>query len=434
MIAPHNILTHSVEIAVDDGTTMGGYVARPAGLGPFSGVVVAMELFGLSAHVRDVCEQLATFGFVALAPDLYHRTAPWVELAEDAAGRERGFQLLHQQTRSQVLGDVAAAVARLRADGSPSVGMVGLSVGGHVAYLAASELELPAVVVLSAAGYRPPTSRWAGPSRRWLARRASRGACSFLSGRRTRSSHRNTGVRSPMPCRRPTCTTRSSSTRAWRTDSSVTCVPPTTQRRLMTPGGESRNSSMPSSRSIRTTHSCVPNPRRPSTRATDGQLDVQARRQWVTARRRACRTLWPVDDEARPVPCSATAFGYRRSMHVRRLREAAVYERGGLRSHVLLDAGDFGSERLVVTWVEVPVGSAQRAHVHDESEQVYVIIRGRGTMTVGNEQTEVHEGDLVLVPPKTSHAIANEGDETLIYTSSTAPPQSMAELYRTGLS
>jgi len=156
MTAPKDILTHTVDIAVDDGTTMGGYVARPTGPGPFHGVVVAMELFGLSAHVREVCEWLAVGGFVALAPDLYHRTAPGVELAEDAAGRARGFQLLHQQTREEVLRDIGAAIARLRADGSAAVGMVGLSVGGHVAYLAATEFDLPAVAV-AYGGWLPTT-------------------------------------------------------------------------------------------------------------------------------------------------------------------------------------------------------------------------------------------------------------------------------------
>lgn len=70
--------------------------------------------------------------------------------------RERGFQLLNQQTRAQVLRDVAAALGWLHADGSPSVGMVGLSVGGHVAYLAATEFDLPAVAVLYG-GWIPTT-------------------------------------------------------------------------------------------------------------------------------------------------------------------------------------------------------------------------------------------------------------------------------------
>jgi carboxymethylenebutenolidase len=151
-----SILTHTVDIEVADGTTMGGYVARPNRPGSFPGVVVGMELFGLTAHVREVCERLAALGFVALAPDLYHRTAPGVELAEDAAGRERGFELLHRQTRDEVLRDIAAAIDRLRADGSSAVGMVGLSVGGHVAYLAATEFDLPAVAVVYG-GWLPTT-------------------------------------------------------------------------------------------------------------------------------------------------------------------------------------------------------------------------------------------------------------------------------------
>ena len=133
------ILTESVTVAVDDGTTMGGYLARPAAPGPLPGVVVAGELFGVSAHVRDVCERLAREGYPALAPDLNHRAAPGVELPHDANGRERGFDLLGRMTRAGALADMRAAVAYLRAGGADRVGLFGLSLGGHVAYLAATE-------------------------------------------------------------------------------------------------------------------------------------------------------------------------------------------------------------------------------------------------------------------------------------------------------
>ncbi|WP_205825799.1 dienelactone hydrolase family protein [Microbispora catharanthi] len=145
--APHRILTESAEVTVADGSRMGAFLARPAGPGPFPGVLVAMELFGVSAHVRDVCERLAAEGYVALAPDLYHRDAPGIELPHDAAGRERGFDLLHRLTRDQVVHDVRAAMEHLRARGCVRVGMVGLSLGGHVAYLAATRLDLAAVAV-----------------------------------------------------------------------------------------------------------------------------------------------------------------------------------------------------------------------------------------------------------------------------------------------
>ncbi len=150
------ILTERVEIGLDGEAPMSAYLARPTGPGPFADVVVAAELFGVSAHVRDVCERLAALGYRALAPDLHHRTSPGVELPEDAAGRERGFELLQQMTRDQVLSDVQAAIDYLRTGKDARVGMVGLSVGGHIAYLAATKLDLAAVAVLYG-GWIPTT-------------------------------------------------------------------------------------------------------------------------------------------------------------------------------------------------------------------------------------------------------------------------------------
>lgn len=126
----------------------GGYLARPSGDGPYAGVVVGMELFGVTAHVRAVCDRLAGLGLLAYAPDLYHREAPGIELPENAEGRERGFTLLHRLTRDQAIADVQAAVVYLREQGATEVGMVGLSVGGHVAFLAATSLDLSAVAVV----------------------------------------------------------------------------------------------------------------------------------------------------------------------------------------------------------------------------------------------------------------------------------------------
>jgi mannose-6-phosphate isomerase-like protein (cupin superfamily) len=118
------------------------------------------------------------------------------------------------------------------------------------------------------------------------------------------------------------------------------------------------------------------------------------------------------------------------AVRVRRLSEAHIEERGRLRSHFLMDVGDLGSRNLAVTWVDVPPGAEQRAHSHEESEQVYVIVRGRGRMHVAGDEEEVGEGDLVFIPPATDHGIVNDGDETLVYVSATAPPVSMDELYQ----
>ena len=97
-------------------------------------------------------------------------------------------------------------------------------------------------------------------------------------------------------------------------------------------------------------------------------------------------------------------------MLVRRLAEAPVEEWHRLRTHVLMDAGELGSRNLSVTWLELPAGAEQTLRSHEEAEQVYVVVRGAGTMSVAGDTQQVAEGDLILVPPATDHSIANDGD------------------------
>jgi mannose-6-phosphate isomerase-like protein (cupin superfamily) len=114
---------------------------------------------------------------------------------------------------------------------------------------------------------------------------------------------------------------------------------------------------------------------------------------------------------------------------VRRLSEASVEEWHRLRSHVLMDAGELGSRNMSVTWLEVPAGVEQTLHSNEDSEQVYIVVRGSGQMSVAGDTQEIGEGDLVLVPPATDHAIANEGGSELACVSVQSPPVAVAELY-----
>jgi mannose-6-phosphate isomerase-like protein (cupin superfamily) len=116
-------------------------------------------------------------------------------------------------------------------------------------------------------------------------------------------------------------------------------------------------------------------------------------------------------------------------MLVRRLEDAAVEEWHRLSAHVLMDAGELGSRNLSVTWVTVPGGARQTLHSSSEAEQAYVVVRGRGTMSVAGDTQEVGEGDLILVPPATEHAIGNDGQEELACVSIQSPPVAAAELY-----
>jgi mannose-6-phosphate isomerase-like protein (cupin superfamily) len=110
-------------------------------------------------------------------------------------------------------------------------------------------------------------------------------------------------------------------------------------------------------------------------------------------------------------------------VNTRHTAEAPVHVRGdGHVSHLLLAGGDFGSRHLAITWVECEPGSQQALHAHPESEQAYVIVAGRGTMIVGDEERTVDAGTLVYIPPRADHAIRATGDGHLVYLSATSPP------------
>jgi mannose-6-phosphate isomerase-like protein (cupin superfamily) len=95
---------------------------------------------------------------------------------------------------------------------------------------------------------------------------------------------------------------------------------------------------------------------------------------------------------------------------------------GGQTSHLLLAPAQFGSRSLAITWVEGAPGSQQSPHAHPDSEQVYVIIAGRGRMIVDGQEQDVAAGTMVLIPPGAQHAIHNPGPEQLVYVTATSPP------------
>ena len=116
-------------------------------------------------------------------------------------------------------------------------------------------------------------------------------------------------------------------------------------------------------------------------------------------------------------------------MLVRRLAEAPVEEWHKLRTHVLMDAGELGSRNMSVTWIDVPSGIDQELHSHEESEQIYVVVSGEGTMTVAGDKQGITQGDLILVPPATDHSIANSGNTDLCCVSVQSPPVTVADVF-----
>ncbi len=116
-------------------------------------------------------------------------------------------------------------------------------------------------------------------------------------------------------------------------------------------------------------------------------------------------------------------------MLVRRFSEAAVVDVHRLSSHLLMDAGDLGSRQCSVNWLEVPAGASEELRSHEEAEQVYVVVKGTGTMSATGDTQELAEGDLVLIPPATDHSVANAGDDAFALISVQSPAVSADELY-----
>jgi carboxymethylenebutenolidase len=154
-----NIETEAIEIPLGGGGAMGGYLARPEDAEARPAVLVFMEIFGINAHIRDVAERIAREGYVAVAPDYFHRTGPGVEYGYDEAGMERGMALLEALEADEMIADVNAAIAWLetRADiQRDRVGAIGFCIGGHMAYLTACETSVKAVASFYGGGIAAP--------------------------------------------------------------------------------------------------------------------------------------------------------------------------------------------------------------------------------------------------------------------------------------
>src|SRR5256885_17134301 len=104
-----------VELAVDDGTSMRAYVAKPQGA-PARGLLVFQEAFGVNAHIRDLAERFAAQGFLAIAPELFHRTAPGFDCAYSEFAK--AMPQLEAVTEQGLDADARAAHAWLDAAGA----------------------------------------------------------------------------------------------------------------------------------------------------------------------------------------------------------------------------------------------------------------------------------------------------------------------------
>ena len=124
---------------VQIGTDLEGYVEKPQGKGPFPGVIVVMEAYGITGHIQGVCKRLAKAGFAALAPDHFHgEVIPYgTELPKIIAkiSSLKDAQLVKEVEQSLDWFDEQSDVKQ------GAHGIIGFCMGGRLAFL--SNCRLP---------------------------------------------------------------------------------------------------------------------------------------------------------------------------------------------------------------------------------------------------------------------------------------------------
>jgi carboxymethylenebutenolidase len=127
-----------VQLTASDGHKLGAYRADPSGK-PRGAIVVIQEIFGVNHHVKAVADGYAKDGYVAIAPALFDRVSPGIEIGYTPEDQEKGRNTRQKLTWEPVLADVQAARDAVADVGK--VGIVGYCFGGTVAWLAATRLN-----------------------------------------------------------------------------------------------------------------------------------------------------------------------------------------------------------------------------------------------------------------------------------------------------
>ena len=139
--------TNTAFPALDGSATIPAYVARPEGTAK-AAIIVIPEIFGVNPGIRQKCDSWAKDGYLAIAPDIFWRFAPGVELDPDVPDQlQEAFGYFGQYDPDLGVQDIEAAIRHIRGtEGVGKVGLVGYCLGGRMAYMAAARTDIDASV------------------------------------------------------------------------------------------------------------------------------------------------------------------------------------------------------------------------------------------------------------------------------------------------
>ena len=143
------VTTEYVDIPVD-GSPLRMFVAAPAAEGRYPGIWCYSDIFQLTGPMLRACVRLAGYGFVAAAPEIYHRIeAPGTVIPFDDAGRTRGLNDAARTPVAHFDADCRAGLDWLGGYGRTAtgkIGVMGFCIGGHLAFRGALQPDVRATV------------------------------------------------------------------------------------------------------------------------------------------------------------------------------------------------------------------------------------------------------------------------------------------------
>ena len=128
--------------------TFPAYRADPEAT-PKAAIIVIQEIFGVNAGIRRKCDTLAEAGYLAIAPDLFWRLRPGIELDPDIAPQmQEALGLMGRFDQDKGIQDIEATIhaARKLLGGDAKVGAVGYCLGGRLAFMTATRTDIDASV------------------------------------------------------------------------------------------------------------------------------------------------------------------------------------------------------------------------------------------------------------------------------------------------
>jgi carboxymethylenebutenolidase len=139
-------MSRIVKLQASDNHLFDAYVAEPDGK-PSGGLVVVQEIFGVNQHIRSVADRFAQEGFFTVAPALFDRVEPHVELTDAGEATQKGIALSKQINIEEAIKDVEAALLYAAKQTGKPAGVVGYCYGGTLSWLAATRLSAAAAAV-----------------------------------------------------------------------------------------------------------------------------------------------------------------------------------------------------------------------------------------------------------------------------------------------